>query len=851
MTFLKILFVSTVLIMSGCGGDSGDKPKEDVTGPAISNDIVAMDFSILSISSNSSVPKVLDINDYVSSSEKQSLILSNVVTLSDSNVCQIHDIEKDKLKFSFIANQYGECIFRYTVQIDNSSSKSAIARVLVSPSNKSERFGLVPIGNQLTDINRTASLGSSVDFNLASAPEVETEISSMIHPLFSETTITYGYGIALLDENGNFSFAASAVGTTEINYYIIDDKNTETNVFDDEVYIGRVIISVSGSTNAPPIASDATYLSPLAYGDTLEIDVANFPDSGSLVSDTDGDPIQLVEVHGDGVFLELSNPEDVTNTSFRVRIPSPREESYQTRTIYYTVYDHNEDGVAHGAIQIYVGNIVSNIRIFPEEDPYWDSDRLSMSVFTNRNLGAIGTYEDGSQLPMTPNVLWHSSDPAIASIDTNGVISALTEGTTFLTATYTNLEGESLISNEITLKVTEPDYPITWGSSSGGGDSSGVQTDLVDITEVFSNLYSFAALKGDGTVVTWGSSSQGGNSASVQSKLVNVSSIYHTNSAFAALKADGTVVTWGDSENGGDSSSVASSLNSVTTIVGTGGAFAALRNDGTVVAWGNPDRGGDTGSLTSANLSNVESLYAYYNGSFFAAFKTDGSVITWGNPGKCGDSTGLDLTNVKSVTANAGSCAFLKNDGTVVTNGDSSGPDEELTDVKEIFAANNSGFAALKNDGTVVSWAIENSEVASTLSSVETIVASIRAFVALKSDGTAVAWGSASSGGDSTGVDLTNVKEVIPVANAFTALKNDGTAVSWGSAMDSIGVDLIDIEQVVAHPQGSAFSAIKTDKSVISWGNAAAGGDNTAVESDLFGIERLFSARSAFCALKY
>ncbi|MCG6461058.1 hypothetical protein K6U44_11440, partial [Vibrio parahaemolyticus] len=122
---------------------------------------------------------------------------------------------------------------------------------------------------------------------------------------------------------------------------------------------------------------------------------------------------------------------------------------------------------------------------------------------------------------------------------------------------------------------------------------------------------------------------------------------------------------------------------------------------------------------------------------------------------------------------------------------------------------------------------------------------------ALKSDGTVVVWGNASSGGDSTGVDLTNVKEVIPVGNAFTALKNDGTAVSWGSYMDSIGVDLIDIEQVVAHPQGSAFSAIKTDKSVISWGNAAAGGDNTTVESDLFGIERLFSARSAFCALKY
>lgn len=857
MYYLKILFLTIILTISGCNGDSGDDSNGNITTPSLGN-VVAMDFSILSPSSISSEPKELDISEYVSSSEEELLILSDVTVLSNPASCHINNIESNEMKFSFIANKYGECIFRYTVRIDNSSSKSAIARVLVSPSQKNGKFGLIPIGNQLPDIDRSTMLGSSVNFNLTTAPEIATEITGMVHPLFSETTITYGYGTALLTEGGDFNFDASFVGTTEVNYYIIDDKNTETNVFDDEVYTGRVIISVSGTTNSPPIASDATYNTPLAYGDTLELDVANFPDFGSLISDTDGDSIQLVEVHGDGVFLQLSNPEDVANTSFRVYIPSPREEGYQTRTIYYTVYDHNEGGVAHGAIQIYVGNIVTSIRIFPEEDPYWDVGRLGMSVFTTRNLGAIGTYEDGSQLPMTPNVIWHSSDPTIASIDTDGVVSALTEGSSYLTATYTNLDGEPLISNEIVLKVTAPDYPITWGKSSDGGDSSDVQRDLVNITEVFSNLYSFAALKGDGTVVTWGSSTNGGDSSSVQSELTNVSTISNTHSAYAALKSDGTVVTWGSSTNGGDSSSVASSLNSVTSITGTGGAFAALRNDGTVVAWGNPDRGGDTGSLTAADLSNIEKLYAYFNGSFFAAFKTDGSVITWGAPDKCGDSSGVNLSNVKSITANASACAFLKNDGTVITlgmagaGGDSSGVD--LTNVKEVFAANNGGFAALKNDGTVVSWGISGSEIASSLTSVETITANIVSFAALKTDGTVVTWGTTISGGDSTGVDLTNVKEVVPVANAFAALKYDGTVVSWGSpdnGGDSTGVDLSNVERIVAHPQGSAFSAVKTDKTVVTWGSSTNGGDSSSVEDDLFGIERLFFARSAFCALKY
>ena len=43
-----------------------------------------------------------------------------------------------------------------------------------------------------------------------------------------------------------------------------------------------------------------------------------------------------------------------------------------------------------------------------------------------------------------------------------------------------------------------------------------------------------------------GNSTFGGDSSSVSGGLVNVSEIYSTLDAFAALKADGSVVSWGE-----------------------------------------------------------------------------------------------------------------------------------------------------------------------------------------------------------------------------------------------------------------------------------------------------------------
>ena len=114
----------------------------------------------------------------------------------------------------------------------------------------------------------------------------------------------------------------------------------------------------------------------------------------------------------------------------------------------------------------------------------------------------------------------------------------------------------------------------------------------IDVTQVFSTRFAFAALRADGSVVTWGDSTYGGDSSAVASQIngtIDVTQVFSTEDAFAALRADGSVVTWGELAIGGDSSAVASQIDGtidVTQVFSTGTAFAALRADGSVVTWG-------------------------------------------------------------------------------------------------------------------------------------------------------------------------------------------------------------------------------------------------------------------------
>jgi hypothetical protein len=160
-------------------------------------------------------------------------------------------------------------------------------------------------------------------------------------------------------------------------------------------------------------------------------------------------------------------------------------------------------------------------------------------------------------------------------------------------------------------------------------------------------------------------------------------------------------------------------------------------------------------SVTDQLASGVKAVYA--TGYAFAALKNDGSVVTWGDSTDGGDSANVEEKLRSGVTA--------------------------------IFPAG-AAYAALKTDGSLVTWGNaslggNSSSVASLLASgVEKVFATEFAFAALKNDGTVVTWGYPQAGGDSAAVQaqLTQVIAVQATEQAFAALKADGTVITWGSA---------------------------------------------------------------------
>ncbi len=354
---------------------------------------------------------------------------------------------------------------------------------------------------------------------------------------------------------------------------------------------------------------------------------------------------------------------------------------------------------------------------------------------------------------------------------------------------------------------------ISWGDSNSGGDQSSVALSLSNgVERIYSTVSAFAALKNDGSIITWGNSDSGGDSSSVASFLSsNVVNIFSNRDSFAAIKSDGSVITWGDSGDGGDSSSVRSSLSSgISTIFSTGGAFAALKTDGSVITWGYSDAA-DSSSVESSLSSGVSKIYSTEEA--FAALKTDGSVITWGDSGAGGDRS--------LVTADL------------------------TSEVNQIFSTEKA-FAALKSDGSVITWGNNtdggNSEHVNIQinSGVINITSTDGAFAALKSDGSVITWGNSTYGADSSSVASflsSGVSQVFATELAFAALKNDGSVITWGNAThggnsSSVSSSLNSDVQYI-YSTKSAFAALKKDGSIISWGHQERGGDQSQVMKDL------------------
>ena len=181
-------------------------------------------------------------------------------------------------------------------------------------------------------------------------------------------------------------------------------------------------------------------------------------------------------------------------------------------------------------------------------------------------------------------------------------------------------------------------------------------------------------------------------------------------------------------------------------------------------------------------------------------------------------------------------------DSTIVTwgsaefGGDSSAVQDQLRGLQQIQATE-SAFAAILADGSVVTWGNQLyggdcSAIQDQLGGVQQIQATKTAFAAILGDG--------------------SVRTMQATAGAFAAILADGSVVTWGNQLyggDSSAVQdqLRGVQQIQA--TAGAFAAIQADGSVVTWGDHQFGGDSAAVQDQLRGVQQIQASNRAFAAI--
>ncbi|WP_146131610.1 RCC1 domain-containing protein [Chromobacterium amazonense] len=200
---------------------------------------------------------------------------------------------------------------------------------------------------------------------------------------------------------------------------------------------------------------------------------------------------------------------------------------------------------------------------------------------------------------------------------------------------------------------------------------------------------------------------------------------------------------------------------------------------------------------------------------------------------------------------------------------------------QKVFTSS-SVFAALNGDGSLAVWGSnrlggDTSILKAQPSNVVQVAGSERAWAALQADGTVVTWGRPASGGnkDANGgvgstdfgpvAPLGKVSRIWPLKRGFVALNSDGSATAWGNmeqifdgngGSSSMGTfftaaSLANFNNIadVVYSEGAA-AALKKDGTVVAWGDPAAGGDASAVASQLNNVVKIYATDYSFTALK-
>lgn len=151
---------------------------------------------------------------------------------------------------------------------------------------------------------------------------------------------------------------------------------------------------------------------------------------------------------------------------------------------------------------------------------------LTMANGTQANLTAIATFNNGSSQNVTSQVSWQSSATSVATVDTNGVVNALSQGTSLVFASF---GGKT--SNSTSVTVTEAEVLQVSVTPDSASIAKGTEQQFVAIAHLSD-----------------GSSQDVTNQASWQSSNVNTATIDSSGQAQAINVGDATITATFDGQ---------------------------------------------------------------------------------------------------------------------------------------------------------------------------------------------------------------------------------------------------------------------------------------------------------------
>lgn len=117
--------------------------------------------------------------------------------------------------------------------------------------------------------------------------------------------------------------------------------------------------------------------------------------------------------------------------------------------------------VSVGCTGFFVNPTLTSLAVGPSTPTIQQGNTLQMA--------ATGTYDDGSTKALTGKVLWSSSDSAIASINSTGLMTGVSPGSATITASSGTISGSTSVTvslqNITSITVTPANRTITQGST--------------------------------------------------------------------------------------------------------------------------------------------------------------------------------------------------------------------------------------------------------------------------------------------------------------------------------------------------------------------------------------------------